>query len=815
MSINTNTPIYTVVSDGNKTSFTLDFSIDSKEDLKVTVNGITVSKNDYTFNSNTNSVQFYQPVTQGSEITIQRDTSLERSNTYATFGNDFRPESLNYDFNRIWKALQERGVQNAEALSALLNSLDVYAERDRSILDALKDETLKDINEDTGVAELIQLEAERRKKDDVAYDLLSQLQQGATLPELKEYIDNLLGIKNPILLSGITSRLIVDHESGETVKQTFEKQATFNDKAVTTVQYLNELLTITNPVPQQTVFVTEKEKYFIYKPDLNLSENGVTVFKKWEMQVQEEYLASWFCTTINDPSSPQQDNINTGYRYATSKGKPFVIDKPYYVKSIRKGGGEAYPALNSYKNGSLTYAVRVLSNSVLKFIGEGELKHVPTSDDWYAILMVFDVENYQILDPKLTGDKKTHLTTTGEQGHCLHFGASKNGYVRNPICRDAWGDGIYFGFAFWVKPNIDVYVPTDLVIDSPKIYNSSRNAVSLCGAENLTINDLYVDTVDRVAPISGIDIEPEEDPNFTIPMFVKNVNINNSTFINCSNYSVMLWLTKSRTVEVSFNGLTKCIGKTGGYTSNALYIYSNYSGESETSYSANGYVNFDHVQINDTGAVWETINLIAYKSPLSKIKTNVNLMEVISSTKDPVIAFGAPNDDTNFSSQGGLTINEFKFHKNVDSIVLQSENNNKINNLQNIKINLPKEVYVSYENKGFRFNDNTYIGGHNNIWDTYIKENEHINNLFIDPKADPTNAGAIYGRVILNSNNRQLSYSLNPILTEAQIGYGLQISGTNFFKGTATAAGSITIQHIKNPYNGIQVLSSYGTWTNP
>lgn len=223
MSVTNNTPIATYVADGLKTSFALTFEVEGKDNIRVSANNLLVSKNDYNYSSTTNSINFYQPVASGTEIKIERITDLERSEDYTAFSNSFRPETLNYDFNRIWRALQERGVQNSEALTALINTLSTLSEHDRTVLDAVQEQALKDIKQDTGVADLIKSEAEARKKSDEAYNLLAALEAGKTLPELKEYVDKILGIQNPNLLTGITSRLIVDHETGETQKQINEQ----------------------------------------------------------------------------------------------------------------------------------------------------------------------------------------------------------------------------------------------------------------------------------------------------------------------------------------------------------------------------------------------------------------------------------------------------------------------------------------------------------------------------------------------------------------------------------------------------------------
>ncbi|MEN8339905.1 hypothetical protein ABFO74_18310 [Acinetobacter baumannii] len=66
---------------------------------------------------------------------------------------------------------------------------------------------------------LIQEELSKRGTEDQALDLLDKLRDGYVLEDLKLYVDNILAIHNPNLLTGITTRLIIDHETGETVKE--------------------------------------------------------------------------------------------------------------------------------------------------------------------------------------------------------------------------------------------------------------------------------------------------------------------------------------------------------------------------------------------------------------------------------------------------------------------------------------------------------------------------------------------------------------------------------------------------------------------
>ena len=316
MSVTNNTPISTYVADGLKTTFALNFEVEGKDNIKVSANSLTVSKNDYSYTATNNSINFYQPVASGTEIKLERITDLERGEDYLTFSNNFRPETLNYDFNRIWKVLQERGVQNSEALAALINTLSTLSERDRTILDAIQDQALADIKQDTGVADLIKFEAEARKKSDEAYNLLAALEAGKTLPELKEYVDNILGIQNPNLLTGITSRLIVDHETGETVKESLEDYKAHKQVAIVTVESIDDLINYKPLRNGQTINLKSYKQglnrgggeFYADLNDTTSTNNGITVFvgtdgTRWKRKATTFTFADAGCVGSGDDTA--------------------------------------------------------------------------------------------------------------------------------------------------------------------------------------------------------------------------------------------------------------------------------------------------------------------------------------------------------------------------------------------------------------------------------------------------------------------------------------------------------------------------------
>jgi len=119
----------------------------------------------------------------------------------------------------------------------LIDVLVGLSEADRNVLQAVYDQTEADINTDSGVLALIQEELSKRGTEDQALDLLDKLRDGYVLEDLKLYVDNILAIQNPNLLTGITSRLIYDnllHKPQEEINQDFYNKFDSSGNLLTT-----------------------------------------------------------------------------------------------------------------------------------------------------------------------------------------------------------------------------------------------------------------------------------------------------------------------------------------------------------------------------------------------------------------------------------------------------------------------------------------------------------------------------------------------------------------------------------------------------
>lgn len=128
MSVENQFPYQSFTANGSQTNFSLGFFVDDKYHFEVKKNDQTVTQNDYSYDSSSNSIVFNTAPNKDDLIEIKRDTKADRATTYATYNNSFRPEVLNKDIDRIWWKLQELGVADW-ILSSRIDALKNYVDR--------------------------------------------------------------------------------------------------------------------------------------------------------------------------------------------------------------------------------------------------------------------------------------------------------------------------------------------------------------------------------------------------------------------------------------------------------------------------------------------------------------------------------------------------------------------------------------------------------------------------------------------------------------------------------------------------------------
>src|SRR5690606_8822544 len=121
----------------------------------------------------------------------------------------------------------------------------------------------------------------------------------------------------------------------------------------------------------------------------------------------------------------------------------------------------------------------------------------------YHILFISGVENVEIVNPHIEGDRKEVEMNHGEWGMGISIISSKNVSITNCNIYNCRGDGIYISRD--EKLNI---IPVNVSIKGCLLHNNRRNGVSIIRSIDLTIRDLSINNINGALTMAGIDIEP-------------------------------------------------------------------------------------------------------------------------------------------------------------------------------------------------------------------------------------------------------------------------------------------------------------------
>lgn len=218
MTVENTNPIQHCTANGETTVFAISFAVEGKDNIKVTVNGSVVSVNDYIYDALTKAVVFNAAPEDGAEVVVERITSLERSINYQTYNNSFRPETLNYDLDRIWRVLQEQNIVDAEILARLKDEIDWRIAHDNQILSNINSEADQRRLIDERVRDEIAQEVEARRTLDLNYDTLAQVRDLQVFGALKDYLDTIIASTSPNVFGGVTAGIVfaLDKKSVQT-----------------------------------------------------------------------------------------------------------------------------------------------------------------------------------------------------------------------------------------------------------------------------------------------------------------------------------------------------------------------------------------------------------------------------------------------------------------------------------------------------------------------------------------------------------------------------------------------------------------------
>ncbi|SSV06519.1 sialidase [Acinetobacter baumannii] len=156
MSVPEQTPFIEYTANGTTTVFPVPFQCDKAEYLIVKVNDLIQLLGTWSFIDG--SVVFNTAPLNESIVTIQRSTKLSRTTDYSLYDNSFRPEPVNYDFDNIWRVLQEVAYQFTIAENKFQDLIDQLVEGN---INGLPAEILARIAGDEANGQLISQEIAR------------------------------------------------------------------------------------------------------------------------------------------------------------------------------------------------------------------------------------------------------------------------------------------------------------------------------------------------------------------------------------------------------------------------------------------------------------------------------------------------------------------------------------------------------------------------------------------------------------------------------------------------------------------------------
>jgi len=127
-----------------------------------------------------------------------------------------------------------------------------------------------------------------------------------------------------------------------------------------------------------------------------------------------------------------------------------------------------------------------------------------------CVVNVYGVNDVTINGPgTIIGDRNIgSVGRTGEFGQCVSLRGGNNLVVRDCSIKSSWGDGILVATT---QGGTDY--PVGVLIDNNEFDDISRNAISIVSARNVVITNNRCRRVNRTAPKSFIDFEPDP-PSF-------------------------------------------------------------------------------------------------------------------------------------------------------------------------------------------------------------------------------------------------------------------------------------------------------------
>lgn len=304
MTVENQFPYQSFTANGSQANFALGFYVDDKSHFEVKKNNQAVSKNDYSYEKNSNSIVFNTIPKQGEVIEIQRSTAAERATNYATYNNSFRPEVLNKDIDRIWLKIQELGVADI-LLKAYTDKLH---NDQKTYVDKLHNEQKNHIdNNDIAIRQIVSdLDNYVKNQDSALKISINNLRNYVDLQdsELRSYFTNLitqqgtslnqLGEYYNYLIQRIAAIAVEKGWNASLIEYKGITQQAFNDG----LEAASDLNTIRNATTGARVYVKSYYRglgygggWYVYDSTRQNENDNVSVINGWVLQVEKRTVS--------------------------------------------------------------------------------------------------------------------------------------------------------------------------------------------------------------------------------------------------------------------------------------------------------------------------------------------------------------------------------------------------------------------------------------------------------------------------------------------------------------------------------------------
>ena len=390
---------------------------------------------------------------------------------------------------------------------------------------------------------------------------------------------------------------------------------------------------------------------------------------------------SYFGIEINGKNAKDTlDGINKALEYANKKNIENVkLEKGTYIIDSQTDPKEYH-----YQEKGIT-----LKSNIKLDLNGSTIKHIANNRPSYSLISIIKVENVEISNGILEGDRKEHIFTSNRHqfGHGIDIAGSKNLNIHDLEIINMIGDGIYVSDIS--NSNKELEGTQNVKINNCNIYNCRRQGISIIIGDNIEIFQNEIHNISGSDPQTCIDLETGNKENA-----IRNIKI----------YNNKLYSAESKRAIV----LSKNVYETS--------IWANEIEGQIRTYNAENEINIYNNMINNGGiiGVLSESNIEDEKYYVKKIHITNNVL------KNAYISLGRLNDsiiEKNEIENGYISV------ENMNSAVF----NNKIINSNDTEM----EYAISYINNTNALKKYNIFSINNNIIGKFKELQKNGENLEI------------------------------------------------------------------------------------